>query len=381
MNTIEEHRATPQISIDRHVKSRVVALGRSLDSRTAIYLDTKFWIILRECAEGKRTDPAAQELLHRLRSLVAEGKVFCPVSESHLYEFLKQDDMSSRLQTARIVDELSVGVALIDHRTRMGTEVAHFVHGFDDGADDRHPLRHLVWSKVGYVAGFMHPSGTGFDAETELSLQKAFFDRMWAASFVEMIEIIGTGSPPDRLDFDTSELNRGVIRNAGQIKSFAQAYAAELGGTVELGAGMAMEIAGELFRKKTGNRPPERGSAEWQKFWSQWANLLFAALKKRPAVRQQLRTIHVDACLHAAFRWDKARRFTSNDLYDFEHASAALAHCQAFFTEHALRSTITARHVALDEMFQCWLVSDIPEAVAVLKAIDTGTAWRAVGQA
>jgi hypothetical protein len=79
--------------------------------------------------------------------------------------------------------------------------------------------------------------------------------------------------------------------------------------------------------------------------------------------------MHIHASLHAAFRWDKARRFTSNDLYDFEHASAALAHCQAFFTEHALRSTITARNVVLDELFQCRVVSEIPDAIAVLKAI------------
>jgi hypothetical protein len=55
---------------------------------------------------------------------------------------------------------------------------------------------------------------------------------------------------------------------------------------------------------------------QWQTFWNQWANLLFVALKKRPQVRQQLRTLHIQAALHAAFRWDKARRFTSNDLYD-----------------------------------------------------------------
>jgi hypothetical protein len=370
---IDAHRANPEVSIDQHVERRVVALGRSLDGRVPIYLDTKFWIILRECAAGKRTDPAALELLQRLRTLVAEGKAFCPVSESHLFEFLKQDDVNSRLETARIVDELSLGVALLEHRLRMGTEVAHFVHGFQGNGDDLHPLRHLVWSKLVYVLGFFHPSETGFDAETELAIQKACFDQMWTTSFEEMFTSIGTHSPPDGLDFDTSGINQGVTQNADQIRSFAQAYAAELGGAVELGADMAMDVTGDLFQKKTGGQPPERGSAEWQKFWNQWANLLLVALKKRTQVRQQLRTLHIHASLHAAFRWDKARRFTSNDFYDFEHASAALAHCHAFFTEHPLRATITARHVALDELFQCRVVSEIPDAIAALKAIEAGT--------
>ena len=373
MGTIVEHRATPHISIDRHVERCVVALGASLDGRAAIYLDTKFWIIVRDCAAGKRTDPAALELLHRLQTLVAEGKVFCPLSESHLFEFLKQDDMNSRLETARIVDELSLGVALIDSRMRMGTEVAHFVHSYEGNADDLHPLRHLVWSKLGHVLGFVHPSGTGFDAETELAIQKAFFDRVWTASFEEMLKTLGIGSRPAGLDFDTARLNQSMIQNADQLKSFAQAYAAELGGVAELGADIAMDVMDELFRKRTGGEPAEHGTQEWQKFRNQWVNLLLVALKRRSKVKQQLRTMHIHASLHAAFRWDKARRFTSNDLYDFEHASAALAHCQAFFTEDGLQSTIAARHVALDKLFRCRVASEIPEAVAVLKAIEAGT--------
>lgn len=63
---IAAHRANPEFSFERHVKSRVVALGRSLDGRAAIYLDTKFWIVLRDCAAGRNSDPAVQELLVRL---------------------------------------------------------------------------------------------------------------------------------------------------------------------------------------------------------------------------------------------------------------------------------------------------------------------------
>lgn len=67
---------------ERHVENRVVALGRSLDGRAAIYLDTKFWIVLRDCAVGRNSDPAAQELLVRLCKLVRDGEAFCPISES-----------------------------------------------------------------------------------------------------------------------------------------------------------------------------------------------------------------------------------------------------------------------------------------------------------
>jgi hypothetical protein len=366
---IDAHRANPEISLERHVKSRVVELGRRLESRAAIYLDTKFWILMRNSAVGRNNDPAAQELLQRLRKLVQDGKAYCPIGESTFCEFLKQDDLNSRLETARIVDELGLGVALLEHRTRLGTEVSHFVHS-TERSRDLHPLHHLVWSKVAYVLGFIHPSNMGFDAETELAIQKAFFDRMWNMRLEEVMITLGTHSPLGGLDLAVSDLNEGVKQNADQIKSFTQAYDAEIGGVIELGADMAMDVTGDMFRKRTGEEPPERKSAQWRTFWNQWANLLFIALRRRPQIRQQLRTLHIHAALHAAFRWDKARRFTSNDLYDFEHASAALAYCEAFFTEHALRATIVARNVALDELFQCRVASDVCGAIEVLRAIE-----------
>lgn len=366
---IDAHRANPEISLERHVKSRVVELGRRLETRSAIYLDTKFWILLRDCANGRNNDPEAQKLLQRLRNLVQDGKAFCPIGESTFSEFLKQADVNSRLETARIVDELGLGVALLEHRMRLGTEISHFVHS-TGGNGDLHPLHHLVWSKVAYVLGFIHPGNTGFDVETELAIQKAFFDQMWDMRLEEMMALPGPHSPPDGLDFAVTDLNEGVKRNADQIKSFIQAYDAEVGGAVELGADMAMNVTGDIFRRGAGGEPPERGSEQWQTFWKQWANLLFIALRKRPQVRQQLRTLHIHAALHAAFRWDKARRFTSNDLYDFEHASAALSYCRAFFTEHALRATIVGRNVALDELFQCRVVSGIQDAIEVLNMIE-----------
>jgi hypothetical protein len=98
---------TPEISLERHVKSRVVELGRRLESRTPIYLDTKFWILLRDCA-GRSNDPTVRDLLQRFRKLVQDGKAFCPISESTFFEFHEKGDVTSRLEIARVVDDVIV---------------------------------------------------------------------------------------------------------------------------------------------------------------------------------------------------------------------------------------------------------------------------------
>ena len=45
-----------------------------------------------------------------LRRGAADGTLFVPVSEAVVLELLKQDDPSSRLATAALIDELSQGV-------------------------------------------------------------------------------------------------------------------------------------------------------------------------------------------------------------------------------------------------------------------------------
>jgi hypothetical protein len=100
-----------------------------------------------------------------------------------------------------------------------------------------------------------------------------------------------------------------------------------------------------------------------------WENLLFHILQKEERVK--LPSMHVHACLHAAYRWDKSQQFETNDFYDFQHASAALGFCRAFFTERSLRHTITANHVALDKLYSCDVIAGIADAVEYLRKLQS----------
>jgi hypothetical protein len=370
---IDEHRTTPHISIDQYVRSRLVALGRSLDGRAAVYLDTKFWIILRKAQAGVGSHSDEVELLKLLRRLTTEGRVFCPISESIFMELMKQADSKSRLETARLIDELSLGVTLTSYDTQLATELAHYIKATAYQRDALYPLHHLIWSKLVYVLGFQHPASTPFDAATELAIKKAFFDKMWATSLAEIVTQIGGAMPPEGVEFTelAGNLNDGTAQHADELRSFAQAYAAELRGVVDACGDMLMEIVTDVMAREAGS-PPPRGSAEWLNLQATWKSVVFEALKKGSA-KQQLRSMHIGACLHAAFRWNKARRFTANDIYDFQHAAAALAHCRGFFTEHSLRTIVTANHVALDKLYDCRVVSEVAEAVEFLRGMDAKT--------
>jgi hypothetical protein len=367
--SIDTHLAHEHISIDRYTKQRVVELGRRLDGRTAIYLDTKFWIHLRNAAFGKGSD-SEQELLLELRAAVNNGIAFCPISDSIFLELLKQSDKESRSRTAQIIDELSLGVTLATNQVRVATEVARFFYRFETPDVDLYPLRHLVWTKLAYILGFQHPSNTPFDAKTELAVQKSFLDYMWEKSLSDIVSIIDPESGREDMTLGdiARKLNDGNAENAAAIRSFEQVWSDELAGAADLCADIGADVVAEIAEQK-GIAPQPRGSSDWLKMRTICLNAIFLALKQRPALRKQLPTVYVEACLHAAIRWDKKRKLSGNDLYDFHHASAALAHCQAFLTERPLQTLLCHLRPKLGDEFNDPVLYDVPTAAQFVRVL------------
>jgi len=71
---------------------------------------------------------------------------------------------------------------------------------------------------------------------------------------------------------------------------------------------------------------------------------------KKPEHRAMLRSMHIQASLHASMRWDKQRKFRPNDYYDFEHATAALGYCDLFLTEGPLHVMVKRPQVNLQRL-------------------------------
>ena len=218
MPTIAEHMLSPDVIIDEHVRRSQISLGQALAKRRAIYLDMNYRILLR--AANKNSGSAKDvELLGLLRKGVAGGILFCPVSESVFVELMKQSDPASRLMTATLIEELSLGATLVERDTRLATEIAHFMYS-KSGRNNLYPLEHLVWWKLSYVLGFLHPTRTAFDPATEVATQKTFFDHMWTISLCEIVTIIGDGDLPGRdLSDIAAMLNAGVAANADELRS------------------------------------------------------------------------------------------------------------------------------------------------------------------
>jgi len=355
--------------IDKYVRQRQVQLAVGLECRKAIYLDVNFWITLGDTAAGRPAGSGETHLLGSLRRRVSAGKIFCPVGDSTFAELLKQSDPATRKTTANLIDELSLGVAIIPFEWRIGTELAHFMYA-ESNPNDLYPLKHLVWSKLGYVLGHVHPTLSGLDEETQEALQRAFLDHMWTISMSEVIDRIGDSWLPDffaRFGLLADALNVQNAEHAGELGSFQQAYSAEIQGAIDVFAGTGVDILREMFMRSSGYLP-ELSTEERAATERELKKFLAVAFKRNPT-KDALRTLHMLACMHAFVRWNKGQKLKANDFLDFRHATAALGYCDAFFTEHSMRNMVSANHISLDTRYGCRVISDVNDALDYLATV------------
>lgn len=358
--SFDKHRLTRDVTTDEYVRSRRIELGKSVMGRERVYLDKRYWIILRDAALGRSTDRLSVALLAALRTRVRSKKSICPISDTLFAELLKQQDLYTRRATAGLIDDLSEGVALAPHHERVATEIAHFIHSHCCHRK-LHPLNDLVWLKLSYVLGVQHPSHTVFNADEERVIQKAFFDHLWDYSLSDMFDVIGA-EPPPVFDYEATakKLNNGNSEHANEINSFSLCYKAELMGGLSLFMSVAREVLEDIYGKATGQKVL-RTEAENHEHEVHLFECFSKAIETK-AVARALRTLHIGALCHAAVRWDKKRKLSGNDLYDFHHAEAAVGYCDIFLTEIPLQTMLLQNHLGLRNDFPCKIISSISEA-------------------
>ncbi len=359
-DSFDRHRASPEVSIDEYVRRRNIELGEWVMARERVYLDKCFWIIMCNARANHTDDPAAHSLLDGLARGVKQGRLVCPISDALFIELMKQTDPQSRLATADLIDELSCGVTLAPHPTRVATEIAYLFHvraGYKV-----HALEVLVWSKLSHVLGTQHPVPTAFPPAEQVVIQKAFFDHMWSIPLRQMVETIGDARPPKSPYPDlAARLNRDNAAHAGQMKSFAQVYKDEVHGVLDLATPIACDVLSKIPEKAAGAVAIPTGK---QGETSEAIYGLLCAEIAKPAVKQALRTLHIGALLHAAVRWNRTQKLVANDLYDFHHAEAAIGYCDMFLTDGPMHTLLVQRHLSIDRDFPCKVTSSCEAAAS-----------------
>ena len=366
MNTIWEHQKSPQVTFLEYVRRSEIRLGESIAHREPIYLDTKFWILMRDASQGRERSNAIV-LLTFLKQAVNEGKVFCPISSALFVELMRQESLPSRIETAKIIDDLSLGITIVGFKERTTLEIDHLIRSTADLNSD-HSIHHAVWRKVGYVLGISNVQNSAIDPKIDLAGQKAFFDHVCTMSLQDILKGIGEEwTSEENPTAFASRMNEQIAGHAQELRTFKQAYDAEVRGVVDDVGDSVLDVVRSIAREHR-QRITEMDDGQQKAAKNRWKNLIYLTLVQDKA-RHFLPTLHIRSSLYASLRWDKRRIFRPNDLWDFSHAEVGLGYCSAFFTDKSLHSMITEKHLGLDALYECHVGSSVEHAIEYVSGI------------
>ena len=361
------------MQIDQYIKRRSLYLGASIEKKLKVYLDTKYWLLLRDAHIGKSRSPSHTKLLELLCKARQSGLVVCPCYLPTFLELARQSDPFTLQCTSELMDILSGGVCLISPEERIIMEIIYFFRTESDGAESCYEPHLLAWTKISYVLGVVLPYVNLLDNKTNRSLQIECFDSVWGRTLQDMLQTFGAHEFYDnigrkRFNF-ADKLNSEKFEHEHELRSFSETILTEIGGILDTIIPLLKEAAIQINLTETklaANDDELEGRCSERLMANSIYN--FFRLGK---IKNKLPTIKIKSTLYAAIRWDKNRKFKDNDLLDIEHATGALPYCDVFLTEKSLCSLVTRKDIEFDRLYGCKVFSDPCLAVeAIEKQLD-----------
>ncbi len=366
VNTFDRHSKEPLKTFDQYSREKCRALGSDVLSKKVVYLDTRYWVILMKAQLGESKDQNEQQLLVIIETLYKSGKCIFPISQDVFLEVVKQTDPRTLNATVDLIDHLSGGVSLISFDDRIGLEFLQFI--YESTNRPTYKAKEMVWTKLSYLLGYVHPDIKGVDDKTRNILGKVFIDNMWSATLADMLKSLGADGISRFSGWSPSwaaQANEGKVKFQHENKSFKQLFMSEIAGIVDVCKEDLADSMKYLFEKETSgslssNELEDHGTAQ---LMSNMVCNLFRLNK----IDKQLPTFNIMAGLHAAVRQNPKQNFENNDTYDFRHAAGALPYCDYFFTERPLTNLLTQKLLGYDKRYDCvvkWKVKDSLEILS-----------------
>lgn len=375
LEAIEFHLQHPDIGPEEYLHAREMLLAAEVLKRTRIFLDTRYWVLIRDHLRGTRRNPQIGTLYEALLALVAAQRAVCPVSVTVIGEVLKQNDRASRMATAELIERLSESVVIQPEPRRIRREVRSFVsRGFLE-ATPYPPLVELVWTRPWWMVVGPEPMIGTWPPELRRAAAKASIDVLWKATIVDYVRG-GDAWPLQRPyaelhdafpQFAADQLNEGRSDPWRDLGSFDNHFLAQLEVALEMHRHDIEDVLDILFERQFGTTIgiPAATESRMAAPVCDWIRTAF----RENRVGTELPYFRIIPGILTAFELDRARKYRRNDLTDFFNAATALPFCDIYLTERSFRHLLTTKPLAYDRLYETRVISDVSEAANAIEQL------------
>lgn len=329
---------------NQEIKTSRLTLSESVIGKTRIYLDTMYWIRLRD--QALSNDLEEQKLLNLTFKLVNEKNCIFPISQITFLEICKQTDLRTRSKTFEIIDRLSGGFSTITIDELIYLQVRHFFES--KRGNPVHDLTELIWTKINMVQ-FGH------------NLPVQFYNFLLEEPFSDLHNKFGNDLKPFVWRQDIDQLNAECIEHQNDHKNKHDLFFAELAGLLDIHRLNIEQVMFDIYEKEMSVQITED-----EKKLSNLTGIVFESYKQNK-ITNELPHFTITAELFSTVRWNKGQKFDRNHTLDFFHASCALPFFHYFFTEKQLSTLIQQKK--LDQRFNCKVESNPTKMLEMLSAL------------
>lgn len=354
-----------ETNAEEYRKSYQRVLINGLSRTKLIYLDTNYWVSLRKAELGQGSADE-YSLLTTLRAMVRAREAIC-VSHFHSFIELGRQEQRSLRVTANLLDELTEGVVIAAPLDLQTWDCIQFI---SDTLGIHVDNLHTSWTKIGQIHSQELPSNvpgpiSEFGRNVVL---KSFVDARWNMTFSEIFDAFrrntkGAFGPSIEADavsqvelLKRKQQSENQTREQSRRANFAESV------SEQLKAIFARLLLAWHIRNLTPSAVPI--------VRQQLQHLMSSATRRfnERSLGSLLPCVAVPAELYALYETaPESRHLTANDWVDWNHAAAALPHCDVFLTErhlaHQLRQELRA-----DQQFECVVVGTLAAALKELRS-------------
>ena len=343
------HKTKPEVSSDVYLRQKHFGLQKALKGRILIYLDTNHWINLRHVFIG--SSHAQKEyvkvlfLLHQLRE---KRRVLCPISFPLFLELMRQSDIKTRKATAELMQAFSGGVCI---QTPDWLEKLELRQGAMKGllGSEAPDLDEWIWTKVGYIAGEKLPYNKVWSDADGNFIRKLSIDGMWDLKLEYFVETDCADLPkPEHLVAAATNQDAAWYRDAKF--PYSEVLAREKAYRVRRLLDELKQIAQDLWNEYPNHRDVSKKAPPTEGDFDPWA----------------LPSLQVLAGVNAALI-HSGKKFSANDIVDFQHAALAVPYFHALFCDRRMANTLINKPLEFGKTYDTKILSRADEISAYLQ--------------
>jgi len=218
---------------------------------------------------------------------------------------------------------------------------------------DAPDLNEWVWTKVGYVGGEMLPNNEVFSDADNNFFRKVSIDGMWELPLEYFIDADFEGKFTDEAEHLMAETtNQDAVWYRDAKLPFAEVLTREKAYRVRRLIDALKKIAQELWDDYPDHRDVSQKPPPTKDDFDPWA----------------LPSLQVMAGINAAMIVS-GKKFSVNDILDFQHAALAVPYCDALFCDRPMASTLINKPLKFGKVYDTEILSRAEDIAAYLATL------------